>query len=338
MPKPELVSVPAASPRDSTHPSVLVLTESHTKCSAILNWIASEKSVPVQAHPKNKAGDSVRFVDVEIDGNPYRVVGIASTMLEDGPTAAAVASADRVFMVASAPKGPASADIVAALVAVRPRFASAPVVTCVYPRTAELYVTEATKRLQAAKFKLRPSSADAGDFASIWRDLCVSLARAPAVPETVKPGAKADEPRPRAVPLPVTNGGTTKKTIPTKGLDMANAQESLSALMQIDGAVGGLIADYQSGMLLAKAGGGVNLEVAAAGNSEVIKSKMKTMQALGLKEAIEDILITLGTQYHVIRPLAAKPGLFLYLVLDKAKANLAMARFKVQDIEKAMTV
>ncbi|APV52611.1 hypothetical protein BWI17_22485 [Betaproteobacteria bacterium GR16-43] len=119
---------------------------------------------------------------------------------------------------------------------------------------------------------------------------------------------------------------------------MANAAESLAALMQIDGAVGGLIADYQSGMLLAKAGGGVNLEVAAAGNSEVIKSKMKTMQALGLKESIEDILITLGTQYHVIRPLAAKQGLFLYLVLDKAKANLAMARFKVQDIEKSMAV
>ena len=120
--------------------------------------------------------------------------------------------------------------------------------------------------------------------------------------------------------------------------EMANATESLNELMQIDGAVGALIADYTSGMLLAKAGGGVNLEVAAAGNTEVIKAKIKTMAALGIKESIEDILITLGTQYHIIRPLALKQGLFLYIVLDKAKANLAMARFKLLDIEKSMTV
>ena len=108
--------------------------------------------------------------------------------------------------------------------------------------------------------------------------------------------------------------------------------------MQIDGAMGCLIADYTSGMMLAKAGGGVNLEVAAAGNTEVIKAKMKTMASLGLKENIEDMLITLGTQYHILRPLAAKQGLFVYLVLDKAKANLAMARYKLLDVEKAMTL
>jgi hypothetical protein len=78
--------------------------------------------------------------------------------------------------------------------------------------------------------------------------------------------------------------------------------------------------------------------LAAAGNTEVIKAKMKTMAALGIRETIEDILITLGTQYHLIRPLSLKQGLFLYLVLDKSKANLAMARFKLLDVEKAMVV
>ena len=65
---------------------------------------------------------------------------------------------------------------------------------------------------------------------------------------------------------------------------------------------------------------------------------MKTMKALGLKEDIEDILITLGTQYHIIRPFVTMPGLFVYLVLDKSRANLAMARIKVQQIEKTLTV
>ena len=108
--------------------------------------------------------------------------------------------------------------------------------------------------------------------------------------------------------------------------------------MEIDGALGCFIADYTSGLLLAKAGGGLNLDVAGAGNTEVIKAKLKTMAALGLKDNIEDILITLGTQYHLIRPMASKPGLFLYIALDKAKSNLAMARFKLLDVEKTLTI
>ena len=60
----------------------------------------------------------------------------------------------------------------------------------------------------------------------------------------------------------------------------------------------------------------------------------RLMQALGLQDTIDDILITLGKQYHIIRPLATKDGIFIYLVLDKARANLALARRKVQDIEK----
>jgi hypothetical protein len=119
---------------------------------------------------------------------------------------------------------------------------------------------------------------------------------------------------------------------------MANMNESLSALLSIDGALCGAVVDSNSGMMLGSAGQGLDLEVAAAGNTEVVRSKMKTMKALNLKDEIEDILITLGKQYHVIRPVAKAPGLFVYLVLDKSRANLALARRKVLDVESAMTV
>jgi hypothetical protein len=69
----------------------------------------------------------------------------------------------------------------------------------------------------------------------------------------------------------------------------------------------------------------VDLDVAAAGNTEVVRAKRKTMKALNLHDTIEDMLITLGKAYHMIRPLASNDTLFIYLVLDKAKANLAMA-------------
>jgi hypothetical protein len=70
----------------------------------------------------------------------------------------------------------------------------------------------------------------------------------------------------------------------------------------------------------------------------VVRAKTKTMEALGLRKGIEDILITLGDQYHLIRLVPNNVGLFLYLVLDKAKGNLALARYKLTDIERSLKV
>ncbi|WP_201559388.1 hypothetical protein [uncultured Psychrobacter sp.] len=119
---------------------------------------------------------------------------------------------------------------------------------------------------------------------------------------------------------------------------MSNIDQSLQELMQVDGAMGTCIVDYMSGMVLGMAGGGVDLELAGAGNSQVVKAKMATMESLGIKGDIDDILITLESQIHIIRPSAHNEGLFLYLVLDKAKSNLALARRKVQGIEGKLEV
>ncbi len=91
-------------------------------------------------------------------------------------------------------------------------------------------------------------------------------------------------------------------------------------------------------MLLGSIGSGVDLELAAAGNTEVVRAKLKTMKSLNLNDRIDDILITLGKQYHVIRPLQQHEGLFIYLVLDKDRSNLALARRKTQDIEQKLAV
>jgi hypothetical protein len=119
---------------------------------------------------------------------------------------------------------------------------------------------------------------------------------------------------------------------------MANVNESLAALMKLEGAMCCALVDANSGMVVAKAGTGVDMDVAGAGNTEVVHSKMKVMNALGLNDVIEDILITLGKQYHIIRPIVSKPQLFVYMVLDKKKANLGMSRLKVQDIERDLTL
>lgn len=117
-----------------------------------------------------------------------------------------------------------------------------------------------------------------------------------------------------------------------------SVKDSLVALMNIDGAMGCCIVDYESGMVLGQSGGGVDLDVAAAGNSEVVKAKMRTMKSLGIGGTIKDILITLDEQFHIIRPSATHGGLFVYLVLDSEKSNLAMARRKTQDIEASIAI
>lgn len=119
---------------------------------------------------------------------------------------------------------------------------------------------------------------------------------------------------------------------------MADLNSSLAELAAIDGATAVALVDYNSGMLLGEAGSGIDMEIAAAGNTEVIRAKMKTAASLNLDDSIEDILITLGKAYHVIRPVASKEGLFLYVVLDRSKSNLALARRKVQDVEGALTI
>jgi len=120
---------------------------------------------------------------------------------------------------------------------------------------------------------------------------------------------------------------------------VANVKESLTKMCSLDGFVGACIVDSNSGMMLgAEGGGSMNLEVAAAGNTEVVRAKRKTMKALNLPDAIEDMLITLGMQYHLIRPLPQNDALFVYLVLDKSKGNLAMARHHLANVASELVI
>ncbi|MEU3536147.1 MULTISPECIES: roadblock/LC7 domain-containing protein [Streptomyces] len=124
---------------------------------------------------------------------------------------------------------------------------------------------------------------------------------------------------------------------------MANTETALKeALTSIEGATGVALVDYTSGMALGTMGGSktFDLNVAAAGNTDVIRAKMRTMEMLGLKSEIEDVLITLSDQYHLIRLLQGRGGngLFLYLVLDSTRANLAMARHQLKRIEENLEV
>ena len=67
---------------------------------------------------------------------------------------------------------------------------------------------------------------------------------------------------------------------------------------------------------------------------------MRTMEMLGLKDEIEDILITLSSQYHLIRLLraAAATGCSSTSRWTRSRANLAMARHQLRRIEEDLEV
>ncbi|MEN9620744.1 MAG: hypothetical protein RL499_937 [Actinomycetota bacterium] len=110
---------------------------------------------------------------------------------------------------------------------------------------------------------------------------------------------------------------------------MANVDETLSALAELGGSKWVAIVDSNSGMILGQRGSAAEIEITAAGNTEVMRANRSMVASLNMSDKIEDIIITLSSQYHIMRPIAADPSIFLYLVLNRAKSNLALARQKI---------
>ncbi|MFI5955185.1 hypothetical protein [Cryptosporangium sp. NPDC051539] len=121
-----------------------------------------------------------------------------------------------------------------------------------------------------------------------------------------------------------------------------NLEASMKEAMNIEGAMGIAVIDYNSGMPLGTltSVNDLDLDVVAAGTTDFVRAKMRTLELMRLDEPIEDILVTLVSQYHLIRPLTSRngKGLFLYLMLDKARGNLALARHRLSRIERELEV
>ena len=116
-----------------------------------------------------------------------------------------------------------------------------------------------------------------------------------------------------------------------------DVQTSLEDLMDIDGAIGAAIVDYENGMTLGTIGGrSLDMELAGAGNTEVVRSKKNIIHDLGLDEEIEDILISLNSQYHLLRMCENYENVFIYLAIDRSEGNLGLARRSIDGIDERL--
>ena len=98
---------------------------------------------------------------------------------------------------------------------------------------------------------------------------------------------------------------------------------------EIPGFIAASLVDLESGMTLGTktVRGDFDLAAASAYNSEMVKQKQKIMRALSLKTNLEDMLITLGDQIHLIK--LVSPTTFIYLAADRGSANIAIVRIAV---------
>lgn len=112
------------------------------------------------------------------------------------------------------------------------------------------------------------------------------------------------------------------------------SQEKLNEMIEaiagdINGFIGASVVDIESGMPLTSVSRrpDFDLDVASAYNSEMVKAKIKTIRALGLNSRLDDMLLTLDDQLHLIKLLS--PHVFLYLAAERQGTNLALLRAAV---------
>jgi hypothetical protein len=115
--------------------------------------------------------------------------------------------------------------------------------------------------------------------------------------------------------------------------DRPSLEHVLATLLSFDGALSVAVVDSESGMIMGKAGSGVEMELAAAGASTILRARLASTKALGAKEKIDDMLISLSSTVQIIHPLPSNPSIFTYLIGDKSKSSLAMARFKATEAD-----
>ncbi|MBJ6143160.1 hypothetical protein JAO77_07185 [Hymenobacter sp. BT559] len=158
------------------------------------------------------------------------------------------------------------------------------------------------------------------------------MAEATPAPAEAATAAAADDP---ALAVLIA-AATPAAPEPTSGEARAQAEALVRRVVQelpdfmtvaiVDGASGHILAGQWAG----HSGGAV--EVAAA-HAEIVKQTRLVIEALqlGPEELLEDILITLRRQLHLLRVLPASNWL-LYLAVRTQDTNLALARAVLRNI------
>jgi hypothetical protein len=142
-------------------------------------------------------------------------------------------------------------------------------------------------------------------------------------------------PMPPVRPTPSTAAHVARST-----LDHTRAVQQLAEMLTLDGLLGCAVVDATNGLILAREGRddeGIDLDVAAAASTQALKAHKAAARSMGLADPIEEVMTSAGTRHHIMRQLSRYPDLFLFVLLDRHRTNLALARYKLMEVEREMS-
>ena len=142
-----------------------------------------------------------------------------------------------------------------------------------------------------------------------------------------------------SVTTSVRTGGKPVMRVSHHALDPTRAQQALSDMLTIDGLLGCAVVDGTTGLVLARESREdqpADLDLSAAASAQVLRAHRLAARNMGLSDQIDEVMVSAGPRQQVLRTVTRHPDLFLLALLDKQRANLALARYKLMEVEKGL--
>lgn len=188
-----------------------------------------------------------------------------------------------------------------------------------------------------AQARLRAPTLPGGDFPIRIGDLAIDTAPSEAAQPAGDPAAGA-----ALTPLPEVHEIGPARLVTDvlrTSVDEARVLRVLEQLMRIEGVLGSCVVDLTTGLVLgqqlADDAEDLSLDLAAATATEVLKAHRRAARDMG-GDRVDEVIVTLGRRQQILRSVNQHADLFLLVVLDRQRTNLALARFRVMDAEKLL--
>jgi CheY-like chemotaxis protein len=154
------------------------------------------------------------------------------------------------------------------------------------------------------------------------------------------PSFKAAAPasRDRSSDAPAEDRARTRAFADRSPPSPPRSETCLELLRRLDGFTAACLVDSDTGVLLGSDNRlpGFDLSVAAAGYTEIYRRQRRTISDLALADCLEDVVVTLPRQYHVLHAIERQPSTFLYVIVERGHCNLGLVRYALAAAEAAL--
>ncbi len=176
-----------------------------------------------------------------------------------------------------------------------------------------------------------PSISEAAEFAVEVTDITA--------PDPTGPRGAVRSSAAAPSPMPEVRPAAAETRVPRNMLDHAYARRQLAEMATLDGMLGCAIVDASNGLILARdmpEDVSLDLDIAAAACTQALKAHKVAARNMGITDPVEEVMTSAGSRHQVMRQLSHYPDLFLFVLLDRQRTNLALARYKLMEVEREL--